>query len=397
MVGSGPKYDILIVGGSFAGLTAAHHLLKNVIPTLELAQRDYKITMLTNSSKFFHKISAPRSLTNPDMLKLDKTLLDIAPGFKQYGDSFQLVLGYAKSVDSFAGTVAYDGTEGNASGTLKYDSLIIATGASFDEPLWGVSEGYDKLQAAYKEMHSGLLSAKTILIAGGGPAGVETAGEIANRFPKSKDITFLSGSTRLLPKLHNSRAANSAQKKLEKMGVKVVHSVRAKSWSKNSDGTTTVQLDNGKTKTVDIFIPSTGNKINSSWVPSSWLTSEPKHAAIKTEPHTLRLDVPGVENVYVFGSAGSYSNGGIVDILMAYKALGESFKVDQIKSTGDSVKQKTVYNKFDNGDFQMVPIGPRDGVVVIKGFNLPSFLCVMVKSKDFMTGKVSDLVEGRSV
>ena len=326
-------YSVVILGGSFGGLTAAHHLLGKVFPSLSSTKKDYKVILVTNSSKFFHKISAPRALINPQLQALDVGLRDIAPGFAKYGDNFELLLGYASQVDASTQTISYDGTEGNASGSVKYDSLIIATGADFDDPVWGVTKGWEKLEAAYKELHARLESAKTILIAGGGPAGVETAGEIVTRFPNSKDVTLLSGTTRLLAQIHNTAFGRDAESKLTRKGVKVVHNVKATSWSKQADGTTVVDLENGEKRTVDIFLPSTGNKINSGFVPTGWLADD-QTKQIKTDPKTLRLDVPEVKNVYIFGTVGSYSDGGIVDVIMAYKALGESFRVDQLESSG---------------------------------------------------------------
>ena len=48
-------------------------------------------------------------------------------------------------------------------------------------------------------------------IAGGGAVGVETAGEIAYNYG-GKDMTILSGGTRLLPRLKHTGIAKSAEK-----------------------------------------------------------------------------------------------------------------------------------------------------------------------------------------
>ena len=330
------KHNVVIIGGSYAGLHVAHYLLKNVFSSLEpVTNKNYKITMLTNSSKFFQKVPAPRGLINPQRQSSDQLFIDIAPGFKQYGDAYELVLGFARNVNHTARLITYEGTEGNASGSLSYDSLVIASGTTFEQPLWSATFGWEKLEAEFAEVHKKLETAKTILVAGGGPVGTEISGELGARFKKSgdRDITLLSGTTRLLSNIQNTAFGADAERRLTKLGVKVVHNVRVESQKENADGTTTVKLTNGETKTVDLFIASTGdkNKGNSTFVPNDWLTDD---RSVKTVPSTLRLDVPGVNDVYVFGSVGSHSDGAIPDILFGYKAVCESFRFDQLAAIG---------------------------------------------------------------
>ena len=331
----GPTHNVVIIGGSFGGLDVAHRLLKTVFPSLRTTTgKNYKVTMLTNSSKFFFKIGAPRALINPAKLPLDQALMDIAPGFEQYGAAYQLVLGYAIAVDPTAKTVSYSGTEGNASGSLSYDSLVIASGTSFDGPLWTASSGWEKLEAAYKEIHAKLETAKTMIIAGGGPTGVETAAEVAVRFKKQIDVTLLSGTTRLVTSIKNVAFSQAAETRLTKLGVKVKHNVRVVSHSQNPDGSTTVVLNNGESRAVDIYIPALGDrdKGNSAFVPDNWLT---KDRSIKTVSSTLRLDVADVQDVYVIGAVGSYSDGGVTDIILGgYQTVCESFRTDQLTVSG---------------------------------------------------------------
>jgi hypothetical protein len=45
-------------------------------------------------------------------------------------------------------------------------------------------------------------------------------------------------------------------------------------------------------------------------------------------------------------------------------------------------------------DMMMVPIGPQQGVGVVFGWKVPSFLVKMAKSKDFMIGQAIKTVEG---
>lgn len=69
---------------------------------------------------------------------------------------------------------------------VKYDSLIIASGTSFTSPLWSVSAGSERLSAALRDFHEHLPGSSSVLVAGGGPAGVETAGELGETYGGKK-------------------------------------------------------------------------------------------------------------------------------------------------------------------------------------------------------------------
>ena len=113
------------------------------------------------------------------------------------------------------------------------------------------------------------------------------------------------------------------------MGVKVVHGVQVT--SHHSEGTKdVVVLSNGETKTVDVYIEAVGDKPNSSFVPQDWVSEK---GQIKTDAQTLRLDVPGVTGVYVYGTVASYSDGSIADVMFAKKAILETLRSD-LSGTG---------------------------------------------------------------
>ena len=151
---------------------------------------------------------------------------------------------------------------------VTFNTLVIATGATFASPLWQVNESEAVTLEAFATTRAALQKAKTVLIAGGGAVGVETAGEIGHTF-RGVHTTLLSGAARLLPRLlaSNSRAAEN---RLKKLRVTTEHNVRVKETKKNADGTTTAVLDNGTEKIVDVFIDATGGKPNTSFLPTAW-------------------------------------------------------------------------------------------------------------------------------
>lgn len=178
-------HDIVVVGANFAGLGTAHYLLKHTIPALEKAHDKstvYKVTLISPSTHFYFKIGSPRILASPDLIPFSKAFLPLKDAFKLYSaDRFSLVIGEAISLDEERKTITvkdtYSSTSQNT--TVKYSTLVLATGATANSPLWNLQGSHETTIAALKEMHASLPKAKTILIAGGGPAGVETAGKSA--------------------------------------------------------------------------------------------------------------------------------------------------------------------------------------------------------------------------
>lgn len=375
-------HTIVVIGASFGGLPVAHALLKDVLPT---SGKDYKLVLINPTEEFYWKVGAPRAITRPDMLPLDKALLNFLPSFEKYGDKFQFIKGKATALEPASKTV-----EVNTGDRIQYDQVVIATGTIFENDIWSTSRGSQVLREQVADLHKRLPGAQSILIAGGGPCGVETAGELGEAFGGKKEITLLSGGERLLSRLQNQKPSHISQQMLEKMGVTVTHNIQVKSSVKEGEKFV-ITLSNGETKTVDVYISAVGDKPNSSFVPKDWLN---ERSQIKTDANTLRLDVPGVEGVYCVGAVASYSDGSIMDTKMGYKAAVASVKAD-LPGTNAGPRTKEVYKKIQS-EIALVPVGSKQGVGLGMGWKLPSFLVTMAKSKDFMIGNAPKLVEGQA-
>jgi apoptosis-inducing factor 2 len=311
------NHQIVIIGASFAGITAAKHLFDDVFPTI--SGKTFKVTQIAPSDHFYWKIGAPRTVINPQSLPLDKTLVDIKPAFSKYGEKYEFIQASATSIDHASKTVKLSNDA-----AVTYDTLILASGTSFDNDLWSNSRGAEPLKAALRNLQEKLPAAQTVVIGGGGPAGVETAGELGDSFGSKKDVTLYSGTTQLLNRLNNKNVGKDAESRLVKQGIKVVHGVQITS-HRSEGGKEVLQLSNGETKTVDLYIPAVGDKPSSGYVPKDWLDEKGR---VLTDAKTLRLAVEGVTGVYVYGTVASYSDGSIADVMFAKKPLIETLKSD---------------------------------------------------------------------
>ncbi|KAI9817519.1 MAG: hypothetical protein M1827_001129 [Pycnora praestabilis] len=383
--------NILVLGGSFAGLSVAHYLLRHTIPAVTKADpsKSYKVILISPSKYFFWKIGAPRALISEKLIPLENSFIPIIDGFKSYpASSFEFVQGEVTNLNDKARNVEIKLTAGSSqatNSTLAYHALVIATGGISESPLWSYHGTDEDTRKALKEMHAALPRATSIIVVGGGPAGTETAGELGSEFGGSKEITLLSGSTRLLDRLRPSIGAK-AEQFLNNMDVKVRHDVRVSSVSELSNGETKLELSDGTSLTCSIYIEAKGFTPNTSYAPTHLLSSR---KAIETDPKTLRVPSAG-PLVYAVGSVASYSTGGVLDVYDSIPTLMSTLEVDL--SGGKSGAERPFVQATK--EMQLVPVGRSKGVGAIMGWWAPSFAVWLIKGRNFMYPMAKDTVVG---
>ena len=228
------------------------------------------------------------------MFPQEKLFRDIPSLFEQYPkDNFRFVHGTATKLehtDRFVSvTLATDVVEKVEK--LDFYALIIATGASTPSPLLGLNQDAKALRAAWVSFREALPAAKSIVIAGGGPAGIETAGELgeylngrAGRFSSNLEnpkvsITVVTAASQILPALRPA-LAHKAEQLLAKVGVTVTKNTRVASVTPAGAGTeevqakATISLDDGKTLEADLYIPAIGTTPNTGFIDKSLLSDK---------------------------------------------------------------------------------------------------------------------------
>lgn len=177
---------ILILGGSFAGVGTAHQILKQAAKT----SLPVKITLVSPNTDMYWNIAAPRAIV-PGELADDKIFQPIAAGFSQYPSTkFEFIVASAESLDVEAKKVSISGATGAK--TLNYDLLVLATGSSVKEgvPLKSLGST-EATKNALHDYQAQVKKAKTIVIAGAGPTGVEVAGELGSAYGQLKNIVLV--------------------------------------------------------------------------------------------------------------------------------------------------------------------------------------------------------------
>ncbi len=401
--------NIVILGGSYGGVSTAHYLLKHAVPHLP-DKESYQVVIVSASSQAMCRPACPRALISDDMFPQEKLFVNIPKAFEQYPKgSFRFIHGTAAELDHTNRTVSISLAIGNTE-KIDFYALVIATGASTPSPLLGLNRDEDHLRTNWTAFRQALPTAKNIVIVGGGPAGIETAGELgeflngragwfSSKLANPKvPITVVSAGSKILPALRPT-IAKKAEEYLAKVGVTVIKNARVKTVTPHGAGTdrattkATLTLEDGKTLDADLYIPATGMRPNTGFINEALLTTDGR---VDTNASTLRVDKAG-PRVYAVGDAASYARPAIHLILSAIPVLCANIKRDLLLASGDeksSVGGDRVF-KEDTRETQMVPVGKSMGVGAAMGYQLPSFMVWLIKGRDYWLWTTGGLWSGK--
>ncbi|KAF2184219.1 FAD/NAD(P)-binding domain-containing protein [Zopfia rhizophila CBS 207.26] len=403
-----PQKKIVILGGSYGGVSTAHYILKHVVPNLP-EKASYQVIIVSASSQAMCRPACPRALISDDMFQQEKLFVSIPKVFEQYPrDSFHFIHGTATELDHTNQAISITLSD-RSTENIDFFALIIATGASTHSPLLGLNGDDEFLRTNWIAFRKALSTAKSIVIAGGGPTGIETAGELgefingragwfSSKLENPKVPITVVSTSKILPDLRPA-IAQKAEEYLAKVGVTVMKNARIMAIEPQGAGTdsvatkATLTLENGNTLDADLYIPATGTRPNTGFIHEALLTADGR---VDTNASTLRVDKAG-PRVYAVGDAASYARPAVHLILSAIPVLCANIKRDLLLAAGkdeSSVGEDRVF-KEDTRETQMVPIGKSKGVGAAMGYQLPSFLVWLIKGRDYWLWTTGGLWSGK--
>ncbi|KAF2800365.1 FAD/NAD(P)-binding domain-containing protein [Melanomma pulvis-pyrius CBS 109.77] len=420
--------NIVVLGGSYAGLSVAHHFLDNIIHQLSSFKGapTYRVVLISPSTHLYWNICAPRALVSPNLVDLEDAFVPIEPAFSRHPfNEFEFIQGWAIEVDTSARKVKIELVKNQStkriSGiskassiqTIPFHAIIVATGTSAHSPLYTLHGTHEETLAEIQAFHRKLDSAHSVVIVGGGPSGVETAGQIATYYnltppdstaPRmSKTITLLSGGPRLLPKLPRT-VSKKAEKRLRELGVHVVHKLRELGHTTNQGGSSTdCHLNNDMTITSDLLISATGVNPNTRFF-SNTLLDESRY--VITDRETLRIYGQGIGGrLYAIGDCASYSRNYLPDVYDAIPVLmknlhndllAHEYRLQTITAAPDIAALEDAKFAPSQRDTQLLPITRFGGAGTVRGWRVPGFVVWMLKGWDYGVGRAKEVVEGRA-
>ncbi|PVH74815.1 FAD/NAD(P)-binding domain-containing protein [Cadophora sp. DSE1049] len=283
---------IVILGGSYAGISTAHRILKQSSRT-----GPFKITLVSPNTHFFWSMASPRAVV-PGRLTDEQLFQPIKEGFSKYPASqFEFILASAETLDVEAKKVGILSSAGKSS--LEYDFLILATGSRTESgiPYKGLGST-DATKEALHNFQAQIKKAETIVVAGAGVTGCEAAGELAFEYGHQKKITLIATGPTVLPDVPASVSALTT-KELQSLNVTIAPSTKVLSSHALPTGQHSLTLSTGQTLLTDMYIPTFGLLPNSSYIPSKFLAA---NGAAVVDSY---LRVKGASDIWAIGDVSA--------------------------------------------------------------------------------------------
>ncbi|OAA77917.1 FAD-dependent pyridine nucleotide-disulfide oxidoreductase [Akanthomyces lecanii RCEF 1005] len=278
-------HNIVVIGASFAGHYAARILARSLPPDSK-----YRVVVVEPNSHFQFTWVLPRFCVIPGGHE-HKAFVP----YGKYADAVDGALHWIKDRAARiteSEVVLQDGDE-----SIPYEYLVIATGAAVQSGLPSrvnnteKTEGVKLLQA----MQQRIAQADTVVVVGGGAAGVEVATDAKSLYPEKHIILVHS---RAAPMHRFGKDLQiAAMEGLKRLDVEVILQDRV---IEEDDANGSVTLKSGRKIDCNYFINCTGQKPNSSILSTLSPTSISSSGYIKVKP-TLQLLDENFQNIYSCG------------------------------------------------------------------------------------------------
>ncbi|WP_127353775.1 NAD(P)/FAD-dependent oxidoreductase [Actinacidiphila soli] len=235
-------HRVLILGAGYAGMAAAIQLAARV-----KGREDVRVTLVNAQERFTERLRLHMTATGQQLAELSiPELLE--------GTGAQFVRGWVTAVDADARTVRIDDE-----GVLPYDTLVYGLGSAADTTaVPGVDDHAYTLNgpqdAEVLADRLARLGGGTVVVAGSGLTGVESAAEIAERHPELNVV--LLGRDEPGAAM-NPRARAYLQSALDGLGVRVRSGVEVVKALPGS-----VELAGGESIAADVVLWTSGTRVS---------------------------------------------------------------------------------------------------------------------------------------
>lgn len=377
---------VVILGAGWAGLPLAHKLLKHTLPKV----KDLKVILVSPNTHFFWNLAAVRAVI-PGTLTDDQMLLPIQPGFARYPDgSFEFVLGKASNIEPDSNIVIITKNDGIRS-HLTYDHLVIATGSQIlsDLPFKPVGTHEETVNALHT-LQKQIGEAKSIVVAGAGPTGVETAGEIAAHYGAKKEVTLIISGKHALEAANVSKSVRQiVEKDLQKLGVRLIRNakvddIQASEKVNGHVAKTSIKLSNGTTVVADLYLPLFGIKLNTNFLPANFLDSTGSITLDKM------MRVQGTQNIWGIGDVGNLEpkQVAVIDGMIIHLSTALD---TALTGQGELKEYKPAKSMF------FVTMGKKLGTGEIGGWRLWGWMVAYVKGRKLFVDTAKPYVDGKTL
>eukprot|EP00775_Hariotina_reticulata_P002211 gene2211-2526_t len=264
---------VLVIGGGFAGMKLA----------ISLVAKGHEVTLVNKTDYFEAAFANARSVVEPSIM--DQTLIPY-DAIKPHGT---FILGEVIRLTDTSATLA-DGQ------TVDFDYAAICSGSDYAVGKSSTALTVDKRRQELKALAERVKAAGSVLIAGGGPLGVELAGEILTDYP-DKVVTLVHSGARLLPTLPEKLGRAAAEWLLNK-GCKIMLNDKLDTQAATTGGSFQGCTGKGVAVSCDVLLVATGIKYNSAFMKQDLADAVDEYGRIKVDQH---LRVVGHPKLFAVG------------------------------------------------------------------------------------------------
>lgn len=235
-------HRVLILGAGYAGMSAAIQLASRT-----RRREDVQVTVVNAQERFTERLRLHMTATGQQLTELSiRELLE--------GTGAQFVRGWVTAVDADARTVRIDDDR-----VLHYDTLVYGLGSvadttavpGVDDHAYTLNSPQDAEALADRLVR---LGSGTVVVAGSGLTGVESAAEIAERHPEL-NVVLLGWEEP--GAAMNSKARRHLQSALDRLGVEVRSGVEVVKALPGS-----VELAGGESIAADVVLWTSGTRVS---------------------------------------------------------------------------------------------------------------------------------------
>jgi NADH dehydrogenase FAD-containing subunit len=336
---------VVIVGGGVAGHRLAYKL-----------QGQAQVILIDPKTYFEVPMAVPRMMVTPKLG--DRAIIP----FDSFLPNVTHVQGLATTMTDKSITVQTYTNSAPEMVTIPFDYAILATGASYQDDLLKPHYGTSKERKERMEMVAhDLRDAKKVLIVGGGPAGVEIAGELLEAHPDKK-ITIIQSKSQLLTDTSlasRTHALNFLQDR--KVDIHFEDKVLKTERQGESQIAYTAK---GLKVPYDVIIECYGTKPNTQFLEEHFGNKLDANKQVKVTPQLL---MEGTKNIFVVGDMTNLDeNKMALHTLKHVRVVSNNIKLLTDKASEDEFQPKlNTYTPATGNPMMVVTLGSHNGTAAL--------------------------------